>query len=320
MRRVCVIANPASGRGRGSRILPQARAVFASAGVGDVRTTTSKGDEGALARRAVEEGFDTLVVIGGDGTWGNVANAILDAGAGSTVRLALLAGGTGNDFAKTVGAPARDLQATARLAIEGPDVAVDVGLVERKHFLNVVGFGFDMAVLEDIDRITWVRGDALYLYAAVRQLFDYPGLEIDISSAGARRGVVRHLMLIVANGKNFGGAFRIAPHASPADGRLDAVSIHDASPMRRVRLFIAAVQGRHAEHPEVVVEQSAHFRLRFATPPAYETDGEYNRAASNEVEVACVPRALRVVTPLDRVAMAEAGVSNARRAAGGQGA
>ena len=60
--------------------------------------------------------------MGGDGTWGNVANAIIASGAG--VRLALGAAGTGNDFAKTVGAPAHDPHATARLAIDGPDVAV----------------------------------------------------------------------------------------------------------------------------------------------------------------------------------------------------
>jgi hypothetical protein len=44
-------------------------------------------------------------------------------------------------------------------------------------------------------------------------------------------------MLIVANARNFGGAFRIAPHASLTDGALDAISIHDASALRRLKLF-----------------------------------------------------------------------------------
>ena len=116
-RRVCVIVNPAAGRGRGARTLPAVREAFAAVGVGDVRTTEAREDERAVARRAIDEGFTTLVAVGGDGTWGNVANAIIDSGA--DVRLALIAAGTGNDFAKTVGAPMNDIALTARLAVEG---------------------------------------------------------------------------------------------------------------------------------------------------------------------------------------------------------
>jgi diacylglycerol kinase (ATP) len=293
--RVCVIANPAAGRGRGSRILPRVRAAFAAHGVSDVRLTTGPRQERELARRAIEDGFGTIVALGGDGTWSNVANAILASGA--DVRLGLLSGGTGCDFAKTTGSPATDPEATARLAVEGPDTRVDVGRIEDRHFLNVSGFGFDIAVLEDISRIPLLKGNAVYMVSALRQLLGYRGVEIDIASDAAARGAVRHLMLVVANARNFGGAFRIAPDASLTDGKLDAVSILDASPLRRLALFGAATKGTHTAAPEVKVEQAARFTLRFAAPPAYETDGEYNRATSAEIEVACVPGALRVVTP-----------------------
>src|SRR5687768_898209 len=184
--KVCVIVNPASGRGSGARALPAIRAAFSAVGVSEVRLTNIKGDEAAQARRALEDGFDTIVACGGDGTWGNVANAIMAAGAGRLARLALIATGTGNDFAKTVGAPARDFAATARLAADGADTAVDVGRVEGKHFLNVSGFGFDIAVLEDIERISWLKGDMLYRYSALRQLFNYGGVEVGIASARQR--------------------------------------------------------------------------------------------------------------------------------------
>lgn len=295
--RVCVILNPASGRGSGARALPGIRAAFQGAGVAEVRLTSGKGDEGAQARRALDDGFDTIVAGGGDGTWSNVANAILAAGAGREARLALLGTGTGNDFAKTVGAPARDFAATARLAVDGPDMAVDVGRIENKHFLNVSGFGFDIAVLEDIERITWLKGDMLYLYSALRQLFSYGGVDIGIGSAKRRRDARPHLMLIVANARNFGGSFKIAPGASVTDGKLDAISIHDAAPLARIRLFAAATKGTHVMAPEVLVEQASSFTLEFREPPAYETDGEYHRATTTQVHIECVPRALRIVTP-----------------------
>jgi diacylglycerol kinase (ATP) len=293
---VSVIVNPASRRGRGARLLPELRAAFAAVGVTDVRVSAAPGEEEALARRAVEEGRSTIVACGGDGTWSNVANAILAAGADT--RLALVAAGTGNDFYKTVGAPARDIPATARLAVEGPDVRVDVGRVEGRHFLNVTGFGFNMAVLEDIRRIGWLQGPALYNYSALRQLLFYRGAEVEVASARGRRRD-HLLLLVVTNGRHYGGTFRIATGACLTDGRLDLVAFRDAPPLRRVRLFAAAIKGTHPAEPEVAVEQGPRFSIRFDSPPAYEVDGEYHRAASAEVEVACVPAALRVVTPAD---------------------
>ena len=296
-RSVCVIVNPASGRGRGARALPAIRAAFTAVGEGEIRVTGGKGDEAEQARRALDDGFDTIVACGGDGTWSNVANAIIAAGAGRQARMALLATGTGNDFAKTVGAPARDFAATARLAVNGSELDVDVGRIEKKYFLNVSGFGFDIAVLEDIERISWLKGDLLYLYSALRQLFSYGGIDVGIASARKQRESRRHLMLIVANARNFGGSFQIAPGASVTDGKLDAISIHDAPPLSRMRLFAAATKGTHVMAREVIVEQAPAFTLEFGKPPAFETDGEYQRASGRLIQIDCVPKALRVVVP-----------------------
>ncbi len=293
--KVCVIVNPASGRGRGARTLPAVKEAFAAVGVSEVRLTKVREGERAVAKRAIDEGFTTLVAVGGDGTWGNVANAILNSGA--DVRLGLIAAGTGNDFAKTVGAPMNDIPQTARLCVaERADVRVDVGKIEDQYFLNIAGFGFDIAVLEDIPKIPLLRGDAVYIVSALRQIIGYGGVEIGVKTSAGDRGKLRHLMLVIANAKNFGGAFKIAPQASLSDGKLDAIAIYDAPALKRLGLFAAAVKGTHVAKPGVNVEQSARFTLTFSAPPAYETDGEYRRAKAAQLEVACVAAALRVVT------------------------
>jgi diacylglycerol kinase (ATP) len=293
--RVCVIVNPASGRGRGARTLPAVRDAFAAVGVSEVRLTEVREGERAVAKKAIDDGFTTLVAVGGDGTWGNVANAILNSGA--DVRLGLIAAGTGNDFAKTVGAPMNDIPLTAKLAVDGPDTRVDVGKIEDQFFLNIAGFGFDIAVLEDIPKIPLLRGDAVYIVSALRQIVGYGGVEIGVSTSVRDRGKLRHLMLVIANAKNFGGAFKIAPQASLTDGKLDAIAIYDAPALKRLGLFAAAVKGTHVTKPGVNVEQSAKFSLTFSSPPAYETDGEYRQAKSASLDVTCLPRALRVVAP-----------------------
>jgi diacylglycerol kinase (ATP) len=290
---VRVIVNPVSGRGRGAAMLPAIRDAFGAHGVTGVEVTRAAGDEQSLAHRALDEGATTLVAVGGDGTWSNVANAILERRA--DCRLALLAAGTGNDFAKTLGAPVADPAVTARLAVDGPDVRVDVGRIEGRYFLNIAGFGIDIAVLEDCEKNPWLKRGSGYLVSALRQLLAFPGLEIEVTSPRARRASARHMMLIVANAKHFGGSFHIAPGAELADGLLDAIAILDASPLGRIGLFVATTKGTHIANRRVISEQAERFTLRFAAPPAYETDGEYRVASSAELEIACVPKALRVV-------------------------
>ncbi len=292
-RSVAVIVNPASGRGLGRRRLAGVRRAFAEVGITGVSCTEHAGDERTLAYRAMDAGATTLVAVGGDGTWSNVADAILLAGA--DCRLALLAAGTGNDFAKSLGVPARDAARTARLSLEGGDRRVDVGRVEGRHFLNVAGFGFDTAVLEDSLRSSLLRGRALYISAALRQLVRYRGIHVEVCTAEDRwQG--HHLMLIVANARYFGGSFLIAPDAVPDDGFLDAISVYDATITRRAALFHAVIKGRHMDLPEVYARRTQHVLLRFREPPAFEADGEYRLASKAEVEVSCVPSALRIAS------------------------
>lgn len=227
--------------------------------------------------------------MGGDGTWSNVANAMIRSQA--DCRLGLIAAGTGNDFAKSLGAPARDCLATARLAVDGPDYRVDVGRAEDQYFLNAIGFGFDVAVLEEAARVRWLSGTLLYAYAALHQLLRYDGMDVAFDA----ERTTRRLIFVIANGRWFGGAFQIAPAASCDDGLLDAVAIPEATGIERVRLFTSAVRGTHVRLPNVEIRRSRTFTLRFEMPPAYETDGEYRQATSRTLDIDCVPGALRVV-------------------------
>ena len=298
-----LIANPAAGRGRTPRVLPAVRAAFADL-VGDrVRFTGSPGDEARLAREALDAGCDTLVVLGGDGTWSKVAGALVSAGSRCT--LVPVAGGTGNDFPKTLDLPAGDAPAMARLAAEGLSRDIDVGVVEGRVFINSAGFSFDVAALQVAAETPWLGGTALYAYAALNLLFRYRGVRATIAEpaiGGDTSPREQHLLaLVVANGARFGGSFVIAPEARQDDGRLDLVCIADAGPMRRVKLLDAVARGAHTRgFPEVRTAASERVVLRFAGAPLYQADGELLLAARPEVELHCRPAALRVVRRAER--------------------
>jgi diacylglycerol kinase (ATP) len=269
---------------------------LAAAGVSAAHGLTREpGDEARVTGEALERGFRRIVAVGGDGTWSNVAGAILRSGL--PAELGLVPGGTGCDLAKALGIPPKDLAACAGIVKAGNVRTIDVGTVEDRHFLNIVGFGFDIAVIEDSWTVTWLGGDLLYLYCALRQLARFPGFPVEVSVDGGEFVRRDLLMLIVSNGLVFGGGFKINPRGALGDGRLDATAFRNMPLHRRLGVMVRLLQGAHESSPDVVVSGGARFRLRFPQPPAYETDGEWNRARSAELEVALVPRALRVLAP-----------------------
>jgi diacylglycerol kinase (ATP) len=275
------------------------RAAFAAQGIGDVVTTARADDEERLVHEALGDGIDTLVVAGGDGTWSKCAAAL--ARAGSPARLSFLAAGTGNDFAKNLRAPARDAAALARLIASGTAVErhVDLGRVDDTWFLNVAGFGFDVAVLRAsmAARAPLLRGPALYVSTAVKELFRCEGIECRLGTDGPWR---RRLMIVFSNGAYFGGAFHIAPGAAVDDGTLDAIIVDDATTgasaaWGRARLLTRALRGTHLADPRVEHLQDSRFRLAFRDAPWFEVDGELRRAVAASVEVALMRGVLRVL-------------------------
>jgi diacylglycerol kinase (ATP) len=261
--------------------------------VTDVRLTRSSGDEKNLTIQAIADGITTIICVGGDGTSGNVATAILHSGADT--RLGVIPAGTGNDFAKTLGTSRADFTEVARLAVGLSDDRMDVGRIDGGFFLNSCGFGFDVAVLQGLASGRMLRGNAVYLHAALRQLFSYPGITLTIGSSRIRRERITCLMLVIANCPHFGGAFVIAPSAVATDGELDAVIVANVGAGARVKLLAAATRGRHTSFAEVNIERASEFTVEFDEIPFYETDGEVHQASSPTVAVRCVPNALRVV-------------------------
>jgi len=292
---VFVVFNPHSGKGRGAQFVAPVLQGLASASRLEHGLTQGPGDEARLAEEAVRRGFRRIVAVGGDGTWSNVGNAILRTG--MPAKLGLVPGGTGCDLAKTLGIPPRDVGACCRIVLAGVSRTIDVGRIEDKHFLNIAGFGYDVAVLEDSWNVGYLEGSALYLYCALRQLHSYRGFPLEGEVDGRPLGRADMLMVIVANARIFGGGFRVAPHADLADGRLEAVAFGNMGFAGRVSALVRLLRGSHLKHSQVTARSASRLVYRFDRPPAYETDGEWNQARSSEVVIEAVPRALEVLVP-----------------------
>ena len=312
-----VIFNPASGHGRGAQRIGLYRALMdRHLESYEWAATTAPGEEAALAEKAIAGGARLVVAVGGDGTWSQVADRVVASGRPG-VSLGLLASGTGNDFARSLGLSYGDPeQAVAALAV-GRTRRIDVGRVVShwrpavtleaaageawretpRHFLNLVGFGFDIAVIDASLRARFLRGAPLYKLTAMRQLLLYRSPRLRLSDGEGWGTEGRHLILTISNGRIFGGGFPIAPDADLQDGRLDACAIADASPIRRARLFSLAGKGRHVGAKGVILRQKRTFAVRFDERVRYEVDGDVHQSRTGEVRLDVVPAALSVIVP-----------------------
>jgi len=291
-----VLVNPAAGRGRrAGRLREYLDLLRRHLGEIEPVFTQRAGDEVGLLDRAIAEGAERIVAVGGDGTWSVAADRIVKSGRRDVV-LGLLPAGTGNDFGKSLGIRHERADDVVRAIADRVTTSIDVGRVAGRHFLNVVGLGFDIAVIDDAARTPLLRGDLLYRFCALRQLFRFSGLRVTLAVNDEAPMPLDVLMLTISNANYFGGSFHIAPRASLSDGRLDAVAIRDAGPFTRARLFSIVSKGTHEGLDHIVSRQAASFTVDVGGPLRYEVDGEVVDGVSPLV-IEAIPDALRVCAP-----------------------
>jgi diacylglycerol kinase (ATP) len=289
---IALLVNPVAGRGRALRKAYAVEAALRALGHVTRYETQSRGDEQRCARDACAAGATLLAVVGGDGSVHHAARGLLDAGA--SIPLAIFSAGTGNDFVKTLRTPAHDVAAMVARIAAGHTATVDIGIIDSVPFLNAAGLGFDVEVLERMQRPLWFTGTAAYVVTALRALFGYTGFTAqqgnDVTAASDRR-----LMTVFANGRVFGGTFQIAPAASLTDGQLDVVNIASLAPLARPAVFWRATRGTHLRHPAVQYAQVETTTLTSPTPLSFQADGELYRARSTTIHITVRPAALRVI-------------------------
>src|SRR5439155_18691748 len=174
MRRIKLIFNPMSDRGRSGRRAADLRTIVDTHGVADWVATQHAGHAVELAARARLEGYDTVVALGGDGTVHEVVNGLMQVGAAERPRLGVVPIGSGNDFAFGAGVSIDVGESIGRI-FTGTPRAVDVAVARDDHgrvahWANTLGIGFDAKVNIMSRTIRGLHGFPMYLVAVFRTL------------------------------------------------------------------------------------------------------------------------------------------------------
>jgi diacylglycerol kinase (ATP) len=287
-REIAVLTNPTAGKGRALRATALAVPRLEEAGF-RVRRLQGRDAEEALdlARAAVEEGVESLVVVGGDG----LVHLAVQALAHQAATLGIVPAGTGNDAARAFGVPRRDPLGAADVVIGGRTRTVDLARTGPTYFLCVLSAGFDAIVNERANRMRWPRGPMRYNLATAAELRVLRPIPYVLELDGNSRSMDA-VLVAVGNGPSFGGGLRITEGALLDDGLLDVVVFHPVTKPDLLRTYPRLFNGTHTSHPAY-----EHHRVREVTVAApgivAYADGE--QLGPLPVTVTAEPAALKVL-------------------------
>lgn len=288
-RPLAVLVNPAAAAGRALAVLPEVRAELERLGA-DFRVvqTDSPSHARDIAAAAAAAG-ETVGCLGGDGFVGTVAGQLC----GTEARLAVLPGGRGNDFARVLGIPREPAEAV-RVAVAGAERMVDVAEANGKTFVGIASLGVDSDANRIANEAKLVKGNLVYLYAAVRALIEWKHATFEVVVDGERYSF-RGCNVLVGNSKAYGGGMYALPHAELDDGLLE-VLVTTARPTRTlIRLTMKSFTGSHVDDPALRFLRGREVEVRTDRPFEVYADGD--PIADTPVRVRVAERVLRVMVP-----------------------
>ena len=275
--RTCVIFNPAA---RGDKARYFRRHLDEIATQGALKATTAPGEARRLAAEAVADGYELVVAAGGDGTVNEVLNGIGDADDGfSRARLGVLPLGTVNVFAREIGLPLRieraweALQRGREMQVDLPNVEFSAnGVRRRQYFVQLAGAGLDARAIE---LVTWSLkkrfGPVAYVIAGLKALRGRPSeitLRVDGQSATGE-------LVLIGNGRLYGGPFEVFPGADLRDGLLDICVLPRANGLALLRCAAGLLARRRLPAGVAQHFRASTFELAGGGPAAFELDGEW---------------------------------------------
>lgn len=292
------ILNPAAGKGAPAlRLREQIDAVFAGQDV-DICVTDAPGEATALVRSRVMQGNPVrFYACGGDGTLNEVA-----AGAQGceNAEVACVPCGSANDFVRIFRGADNFLNLSAQAA--GRAVPIDGIDCGGKPAVGLCALGMDAAVAYKMTRykhLPLVSGPMAYNLAIVDCFLHRIGCDLEVTmeleDGSEQVETGRFFFALAANGQYYGGGYRGAPMASPADGLLDFLLIR-AMPRVKIPGFLKKYKaGEHLTLPVCVHARGRRMRVRAAQPAVATADGEC--FLTREAVFSVMPGAVRFVVP-----------------------
>lgn len=314
MRDITVIFNPVAGRGRAKKKWPEVKDALRRLGrTLRIEVTEKRGDAYTMARAAAFRNTSLIVAVGGDGTAHEAANGILEA-AKEGPPLAIIPLGNGDDFVKmlppmaSIGKQGYSWQLALEKIAEGETVDLDVGKIVvlesenpaeqgiSRFFINGMNLGFTAHAAHNFSSVPkFLSGTAGYFAAVLKTLWYYPSLDLKMAFDNQPPESVNTSLAALMNGRCFGHAFWVAPHADVTDGLLEIMFTEQIGRIKILQKLPLLLKGRHVNDPIVRWRKASKVEISALTPMIVEADGETLFTRAGRLEVTLLPSVLSVV-------------------------
>lgn len=282
-----LLYNPTSGGGKGQKEALRVTSFFKERGV-DLVTACGSSYENAtqifqqsLKKQAGK--ISGVVVVGGDG----MMHMAIQELAKTTIPVALVPAGTGNDFARALGLDLKNPTKHLPILFTQSPESVDLGLVNQRYFADILSTGFDSTVNEKANALKFIKGRMKYNVAIALVLSTFKPQEYRFSIDSVDFNS-KAMLIAVSNGQSYGGGMKVTPHARIDDGLFDVMILGPVSKIEFLKVFPRVFSGSHIDHPAVKIMRGKKVRIE-AKAVAY-ADGE--RIGDLPIEAAVVPKAL----------------------------
>lgn len=228
-----LVINPRSAGGQtGKRWAELSAKVGGALGSFGHEFTAGAMDAARIARKAIQDGYECIVAVGGDGTINEVVNGFFHEGKALNPNAAMgvIPRGTGGDFRRAFGWDLELDSALARLRTDKTE-PFDVGLVEyinhegkpdQRYFANIASMGVSAFVANEVNRSNKaLGGNMAFVWGTVKGMFRFEPPMVKIRADGGPQESLPINVVAVANGRYFGSGMCVAPDALTHDGRFD---------------------------------------------------------------------------------------------------
>ena len=287
-RRILLIVNPTAGSCRQERLAKIVRSLRERGCTICLQETRKAGDARDLAADIDCDGFDAIVVAGGDGTINEVLNGLPS----EAPPLAILPLGTINVLAKEIKLPS-SIHGLADMITSGPSRRVSIGEANGRRFFMMASVGLDADIVEHVSlNLKRHIGKWAYLYETIKRFIIKKPSRYRLHVGGREREVAG---AIIANGRYYAGRFVTSPTAHLEKPCLDICALTRFGRLALPSYLIALGLGRLASHADVQIDQVTDLDLLAPVGAPLQADGELLCRLPAHIRI--LPAAVRLIFP-----------------------
>ena len=282
MKRVLIIINPNAGRKHANAYFVRIADVFCRAGYEVVVATTAQRGDGTVFARERGGEFDLVACIGGDGTFNEVVEGVLEANL--NIPIGYIPSGTTNDFASSIGIPKRLVEA-AKDIVGGEPLDLDIGSFNNRYFSYVASFGAftstSYSVPQDLKNLL---GHTAYILEGIKDIPSIKPLDLTIRDVQNDRIYdEKYLFGAVCNSTSMGGVLTLKEElVDMNDGKFEVLLIRaPRNPIELAQITMALTMGKVDSCPMMDFFSSSEVEVQATEDIPWTLDGEYQPGADH---------------------------------------